>query len=112
MFTKQDIVQFKNQLERTKADLEKQIHTLEDKSPDFGSDTDHFEEEESETIEHQTQFGIAHELRKRLADVETALEKIEAGTYGKCESCGMDIEMEVLKLVPESRLCKHCKAGK
>jgi RNA polymerase-binding transcription factor DksA len=99
----------KAQLEKIKAELDKQIHDLEEKSPDFGSDTDHFEDETLETTEHQTQFGIAHELRKRLADVETALEKIDEGTYGKCETCGMEIEVEVLKLVPESRYCKQCK---
>ena len=112
MLTQKDKNQFKQRLEKTKTDLEKQIHDLEDKSPDFGSDTDHFEEETSETVEHQTQFGIAHELRKRLADVETALEKMQEGTYGKCENCGKEIEMEVLKLVPESRYCKTCKAQK
>lgn len=112
MVTEKDKKQFKTQLAQARADLEKQIHDLEDKSPDFGSDTDHFEEETNETTEHGTQFGIAHELRKRLADVESALEKIEERKYGICENCGKEIELEVLKIVPESRYCKNCKKQK
>ena len=109
MLTQKDARELKKKLEKTKTDLEKEIHELEEKSPDFGNDTDHFEEEESETIEHKTQFGIAHELRKRLADVETALEKIQEHTYGKCENCAKEIEIEMLRIDPESKYCKDCK---
>jgi RNA polymerase-binding transcription factor DksA len=42
-------------------------------------------------------------------EIDAALNKITAGTYGKCERCGKEIEKEVLDLVPESQLCEEHK---
>ncbi len=78
---------------------------------DFGSDTEGEvgEEEADEAEELSKNEGIVQELKGRLIDVKNALDKIANGTYGKCEKCGMDIEMEVLAVDPESRWCKMCK---
>jgi DnaK suppressor protein len=76
---------------------------------DFGSDIDHFEEESDEAEELGNQLAIAQDLKKRLDDIEVALEKIREGKYGICEKCGREIETEILDIDPESRLCKNCK---
>lgn len=80
---------------------------------DFGSDVEGetAEEEADEAEELSKNEGIAQELKGRLIDVKNALDKIAAGTYGKCEDCGMEIEAEVLKVDPESRFCKECKGS-
>lgn len=78
---------------------------------DFGSDTEGevAEEEADEAEEFTKNKGIEQELKGRLIDVKNALDKIAAGTYGKCEECGMEIEAGVLEVDPESRWCKMCK---
>jgi len=80
--------------------------------PEFGSDVDSGDEEADEAEEFGTQLSIAQVLKERLADIELALKKIEEGKYGICEKCGGKISLDVLKAVPESRLCKKCKKGK
>jgi DnaK suppressor protein len=40
-----------------------------------------------------------------LADVRSALERLEAGTYGKCVVCGREIEPARLKAIPETPYC-------
>jgi DnaK suppressor protein len=42
-------------------------------------------------------------------DVEQALERMEAGTYGRCERCGELIAEERLEALPAVRLCMTCK---
>ena len=42
-------------------------------------------------------------------EVRLALEKIDNGTYGICESCGQDIEPERLEALPITSLCIECK---
>jgi RNA polymerase-binding transcription factor DksA len=51
---------------------------------------------------------LAASLQDQLADVELALEKLDAGSYGKCETCGEDITDARLEAMPASRHCiKH-----
>ncbi|HEY2520708.1 MAG TPA: TraR/DksA C4-type zinc finger protein [Streptosporangiaceae bacterium] len=48
--------------------------------------------------------------RRRLADVEDALARLAAGTFGRCEQCGSAIPEGTLALVPETRYCPACAA--
>lgn len=41
--------------------------------------------------------------------IETALQKIEEGTYGECETCGEDIGVPRLMARPVAQLCIDCK---
>jgi RNA polymerase-binding protein DksA len=100
--------QFKNWLEKTRKDIQNKIKRLY-KVPDFGSDVDSGEEESDESEEFSTQLSIAQTYKERLADIDTALGKIEKKKYGICEKCGKKISLDVLKITPESRLCKQCK---
>ncbi len=48
---------------------------------------------------------------RQLADVEEALGRLAAGTFGCCEPCGSAIEPRLLSVFPEARYCPHCAAG-
>ena len=47
--------------------------------------------------------------RKLIAKVEEALARLDAGTYGRCESCGGRISAARLKARPVTTLCIDCK---
>ena len=105
---KETTVRFKKRLEEEKVQLEEQIREYE-KPVDLGSDVDSMDEEADEAEEIDRGLTLASDLKKRLEQIESALLKIDAGTYGKCESCGGEISLEMLETVPESRLCLNCK---
>lgn len=44
-------------------------------------------------------------VESELGDVEAALERLEAGTYGSCEVCGQPIEDSRLEAHPSTRVC-------
>lgn len=44
-----------------------------------------------------------------LKKIDHALAKIEAGTYGECESCGEEIGLPRLMARPVAQLCIDCK---
>lgn len=46
-----------------------------------------------------------------LRDLEAALARIEAGTYGVCADCGTDIERHRLEAVPAARRCYRCQSA-
>lgn len=50
--------------------------------------------------------GIVSTLEIQLKDVDDALDKIESGSYGKCETCNEQIEEDRLEANPSARTCK------
>ena len=109
MITKIEISKFEKELETEKKHLVEEIKKLETPT-DFGDDVgEKYEEEADEDEELENRGGAADALKERLIEVESAINKIAKGEYGKCEMCGGAIEKEVLKIAPESRYCKSCK---
>ena len=47
--------------------------------------------------------------RKLLKKIEDAIEKIDTGTYGICESCGQPIGLSRLEARPVTTMCIDCK---
>lgn len=43
-----------------------------------------------------------------LVEIDAALERITAGQYGRCESCGGAIGSQRLNALPETRYCIGC----
>jgi DnaK suppressor protein len=60
------------------------------------------------TAERGEVDALAGSLRETLIDVGDALAKLDAGTYGHCESCGEDIAEARLEAMPAARLCMAC----
>lgn len=52
--------------------------------------------------------AIDESARSELVQIERALERLEAGTYGVCERCSEPIEAERLRVVPYAVRCRHC----
>ena len=54
------------------------------------------------------QIEIAQSGERMLEEVEDALQRIDAGTYGTCQKCGHDIPRDRLEAVPYAALCIAC----
>ncbi len=48
---------------------------------------------------------LAGKLREQLDDVQRALDKLDAGSYGTCEACGETIAADRLEAMPATRFC-------
>ena len=48
-------------------------------------------------------------LTTKLRSLETALQKIQDGTFGRCDSCDREIPLRRLEAVPWSSLCVACQ---
>ncbi len=72
---------------------------------DIGDETD---ENATEVQMYSNRLAIKEDLEKELKDVDDALEKMKKGTYGICEKCGKEIEIERLKAYPMARTCIQC----
>lgn len=59
----------------------------------------------TEMFHREADLSILEQVEAELVDVERALERLEAGTYGTCEACGRPIGEERLEALPATRFC-------
>jgi len=65
----------------------------------------------SEVFDRSKDFALREDALHLVSAIDDALEKIEKGTYGKCDVCGREISRERLEAVPYTTLCLECKRG-
>jgi DnaK suppressor protein len=74
-----------------------------------------FDEESGEgttiNIERERDLALSAQARAAVEEIDRALAKIDAGTYGICEKCGDPIPKPRLKALPYAALCVRCKSG-
>ncbi|HEY1623324.1 MAG TPA: TraR/DksA C4-type zinc finger protein [Streptosporangiaceae bacterium] len=63
----------------------------------------------AKAFEREQDFALAQNAQDLLAQTERALDRIDAGTYGVCESCGKAIGKARLLAFPRATLCVECK---
>ncbi len=63
----------------------------------------------SETYEMEKNLALADNIRRQLEMTESALMRLEEGTYGICTNCGRPINPERLEALPHATLCIDCK---
>lgn len=99
----------KERLEEVIADYERDLEearlteSSSDRSPDPGN-----AEASSMKLEYAKELSIEQNTLDLLSKANRALERVEAGTYGLCESCGQAIPVERLDVLPYSTLCVEC----
>ena len=56
-----------------------------------------------------TEGMIANHQLDELKQIEESLKKIQAGTYGICDMCGVVIPLGRLKAKPFAKFCTECR---
>jgi DnaK suppressor protein len=72
------------------------------------------DEEDQASVSHlaETHLSLLGPKRQELEAIEEALQRLEHGTYGICESCGCAIEPRRLEVMPETPFCRNCMSQK
>ncbi|MBC2933289.1 TraR/DksA C4-type zinc finger protein [Nocardioides sp. zg-1228] len=77
-------------------------------SLDTNADDEHDPEGATIAFERSQIGALVRQVRGRVAEVDAALERVDAGTYGVCESCGRPIGDARLEALPAARTCIRC----
>lgn len=114
---------YKQKLEEEKTRLESELGSIGRINPDNPADweaTPDNDEEQREADpnsradrieDYENNTAILKQLEIQLTDVNDALARIEAGTYGKCEVSGEQIEEGRLNANPAARTCMEHMNG-
>jgi DnaK suppressor protein len=79
---------------------------LEDENDAHGT---HMADDASSLLERQTDMTLMQNLERELADVDSAITRMSAGSYGTCEVCGMAISEKRLLARPMATTCIECQ---
>ena len=63
----------------------------------------------AKTYEREQEISLANISRDKLAQNRHALERLDNGSYGICEACGLPIGKFRLQAAPRATLCRSCK---
>jgi DnaK suppressor protein len=88
--------------------LTREFDAVVDASKQSNADDEHDPEGATIAFERQQVAALLEQARRRLADVDAAVTAVEAGTYGRCETCGRPIAPERLAARPTARTCIDC----
>jgi len=102
-------------LRRLRAEAQEQVERLEDElaalfeaSRSSNADDEHDPEGSTIAFERAQLTAVLAAGRRRIADLEGALERSAAGTYGGCARCGRPIPVERLAARPFATTCVTC----
>lgn len=59
-------------------------------------------------VRWEVNLALREDIKQRARQLEEALERLEEGDYGICESCGRPIDPERLEILPRTSLCVDC----
>ena len=61
-------------------------------------------------LEREVAELTADRARAAVAEIDAALERMAAGSYGSCTRCATPIPFERLEVLPQARTCVRCQA--
>jgi DnaK suppressor protein len=100
----------KDMLVRMRGDLVQEIArrskvTTEPGTQDIGDILDSVSEERTRELD----MILTDREKRKLLQIDDALDRIEDETYGQCEECGTKIPRARLKVLPFAKFCVECQ---
>ena len=116
--TKTETATYRHQLLKLERHLRGDVETLEDEAF-HKSDGKPFDNLSNVSVEDRAERTTDNNIEEvaislfvnangHLGEISSALERIDKGTFGKCEECAQQISKERLHTIPFARLCIDC----
>ncbi len=107
---KSSITRFRQQLETRRQEiLNLYEHDLEVGKGSEDIEADDLVDRANDAYNREFMLSFSGGERERLREIEAALERLDDGSYGFCQPCGINIPQVRLKAVPWARYCIDCQ---
>lgn len=80
-----------------------------DASGDLSNHAVHMADQGTDNFDREFALSLVSNEQEVLYEIDEALHRIDAGTYGICEMTGRPIEIERLKVLPYARYCREAQ---
>ena len=81
-------------------------------SRDTNADDEHDPEGATIAFERSQVGALVRQAEEHLAEIDAAVARLAAGTYGVCERCGQQIAPARLEARPVARTCIGCASAR
>jgi DnaK suppressor protein len=88
--------------------LERELAAIIESSGAAGTDDEHDPEGATVAFERQHAAALLDQARQQLAEIDAALRRVAAGSYGRCGKCGQPIGSARLAARPAAATCIRC----
>ena len=84
--------------------------SLEDETEEIvGNSDNHLGDTATATLDREIDYSLEENSEHVLRAIDGALQRIEEGTFGTCETCGQPISEERLEAIPYATQCIDCR---
>lgn len=97
---------------RRLAGLTRDFGRIVEASRDVATDDEHDPEGQTIAFERAQLVTLIGQAQRHHDELDRALERLEAGAYGDCESCGIPIAGARLAVRPAATLCIGCASSR
>ena len=105
---REELLRLRASAEAEVATLAQDLAALFAASRDSNADDEHDPEGATVGFERAQLTALLAAARERAAELDDALRRLDAGTYGACERCGRPIAADRLAARPFARHCMAC----
>ncbi len=81
-------------------------------SRDSNADDEHDPEGATIAFERSQLAALVQQARDQLAEIDAAIGRLDAGSYGVCENCRQSIATDRLDARPQARTCIQCESSR
>jgi RNA polymerase-binding protein DksA len=106
--TRDTLRQLRDRAQAEAATLAADLRSLFEASRSSNADDEHDPEGTTIAYERAQLTAVLDATRRRIDELEVALQRLDAGGYGVCEQCGRPIPAARLEARPTARTCVGC----
>lgn len=99
----------KAMLEERHREIQSKLRTLRETLPAEVAEVKDAEEQSVNDFVRDVELALIEMTSETLSQIDEAMHRLEAGTYGVCANCGAEIAEPRLKALPFATLCRSCQ---
>jgi RNA polymerase-binding transcription factor len=99
----------KAMLEERHREIQNKLRTLRETLPAEVAEVKDAEEQSVNDFVRDVELALIEMTSETLSQIDEAMHRLEAGTYGVCANCGAEIAEPRLKALPFATLCRSCQ---
>lgn len=101
----------KGMLEERRVEIQDKLRSLRESLPAEAADVRDVEEQSVDDFVSEVDFALMEMKSETLRQIDAALRRLEAGSYGVCVDCSGEIAEARLKALPFALSCRDCQTA-
>lgn len=99
----------KGMLESRRREIHAKLRSLREQIPADAPDVRDAEEQSVDDFVQEVDLALMQMKSDTLKKIDRAIQRLEEGTYGRCQECEADIPAARLRALPFAALCRDCQ---